>query len=110
MHGRKDVKLVDNRKKALADLAAAIKPKQEEKKDTAAGSQQDLISAALKEPNAKKRRKMLEDFAARRADVADFLAKNEDLINAEAEAALIGAAVGGTYIDSDTEWKSYYYP
>lgn len=90
---------MDSKKKALADIAAAMKPQHDEKQDVAAGSLSDLINAALKEPNAKKRKKMLQDFAARRSDVADFLSANEELINAEAEAALIGAAVGGTFTE-----------
>lgn len=55
----------------------------------------DFISALSSESDRKKRKKMMKDFAARHADTADFLSKNEALINAEAEAALIGAAVGG---------------
>jgi len=78
---------------------------QNDKTDTAAGSLQDIISAALSEPNDKKRRKLLRDFAARRADVAAFIADNEDLINSEAEAALIGAAVGGTFTERKISYK-----
>jgi len=90
-----DAGVKNNRKKALSDIAAAMSEAgQNDKTDTAAGSLQDIISAALSEPNDKKRRKLLRDFAARRADVAAFIADNEDLINSEAEAALIGAAVG----------------
>lgn len=48
---------------------------------------------------------MMKDFAARRKDVAKFLADNADLINAEAEAALIGAAVGGTHIEKEVSCK-----
>lgn len=96
----------NNRKKALSDIAAAMSEAgQNDKTDTAAGSLQDIISAALSEPNDKKRRKLLRDFAARRADVAAFLADNEDLINSEAEAALIGAAVGGTFTEKKISYK-----
>lgn len=96
---------MDSRKKALADLRSAIKPQREDNEDIAAGSLQDLISAALREPNEKSRRKMLRDFAARRSDVAEFLSQNEDLINSEAEAALIGAAVGGTFTEKKISYK-----
>ncbi len=96
----------NNRKKALSDIAAAMSEAgQNDKTDTAAGSLQDIISAALSEPNDKKRRKLLRDFAARRADVAAFIADNEDLINSEAEAALIGAAVGGTFTERKISYK-----
>lgn len=95
-----DAGVKNNRKNALSDIAAAMSEAgQNDKTDTAAGSLQDIISAALSEPNDKKRRKLLRDFAARRADVAAFIADNEDLINSEAEAALIGAAVGGTAVE-----------
>ena len=96
---------MDSRKKALADLRSAIKPQREDNEDIAAGSLQDLINAALREPNEKRRRKMLRDFAARRSDVAEFLSQNEDLINSEAEAALIGAAVGGTFTEKKISYK-----
>ncbi len=96
----------NNRKKALSDIAAAMSEAgQNDKTDTAAGSLQDIISAALSEPNDKNRRKLLRDFAARRADVAAFIADNEDLINSEAEAALIGAAVGGTFTERKISYK-----
>lgn len=96
----------NNRKKALSDIAAAMSEAgQNDKTDTAAGSLQDIISAALSEPNDKKRRKLLRDFAARRADVAAFIADNEDLINSEAEAALIGAAVGVTFTERKISYK-----
>lgn len=45
----------NNRKKALSDIAAAMSEAgQNDKTDTAAGSLQDIISAALSEPNDKK--------------------------------------------------------
>lgn len=101
-----DAGVKNNRKKALSDIAAAMSEAgQNDKTDTAAGSLQDIISAALSEPNDKKRRKLLRDFAARRADVAAFIADNEDLINSEAEAALIGAAVGGTFTERKISYK-----
>lgn len=101
-----DAGVKNNRKKALSDIAAAMSEAgQNDKTDTAAGSLQDIISAALSEPNDKNRRKLLRDFAARRADVAAFIADNEDLINSEAEAALIGAAVGGTFTERKISYK-----
>lgn len=94
------------KKQALTDIADAMSVAgQHDKKDTAAGSLQDVISAALSEPNEKRRRKLLRDFAARRADVAAFLAENEELVNSEAEAALIGAAVGGTAVEKKISYK-----
>lgn len=76
--------------KALAEaLSAACK--QETKLDTTA----DFISALHSEPDKKKRKKLIKDFTARHADAAAFFSENEALINAEAEAALISAAVSG---------------
>lgn len=96
----------NNRKQALSEIAAAMADTgHKDKSDVAAGSLQDLIAAALAEPNEKRRRKMLNDFAARRSDVADFLSQNENLINSEAEAALIGAAVGGTFTEKKVSYK-----
>lgn len=96
----------NNRKQALSEIAAAMSAAgKNDKTDIAAGSLQDLINAALSEPNEKRRRKMLNDFAARRSDVADFLSQNENLINSEAEAALIGAAVGGTFTEKKVSYK-----
>ena len=44
----------NSRKKALSDIAAAMSEAgQNDKTDTAAGSLQDIISAALSEPNDK---------------------------------------------------------
>lgn len=96
----------NSRKKALSDIAAAMSETgQNDKTDTSAGSLQDIIAAALSEPNEKRRRKMLRDFADRRKDVAEFLSENEALINSEAEAALIGAAVGGTAVEKKISYK-----
>lgn len=96
----------NSRKKALSDIAAAMSETgQNDKTDTSAGSLQDIIAAALSEPNEKRRRKLLKDFADRRKDVAAFLADNEDLINSEAEAALIAAAVGGTAVEKKISYK-----
>lgn len=95
------------RKQALSDIAAAMAEteRNDDNTDLSAGSLQDIISAALSEPNEKRRKKMLRDFAARRSDVAAFLSENEQLINAEAEAALIGAAVGGTATEKKISYK-----
>lgn len=96
---------MDKRKKALADLAAAMSPAKEEKRDIAALSAGDLIAAINAEPNGRKRRKMLELYIARRKETADFLSENESLINAEAEAALVSAAVGGTFEEKRVSYK-----
>lgn len=55
----------------------------------------DFVSALLAEPDKKRRKAMMKEFSSRRNDVAKFLKDNEELINAEAEMALIKSAVGG---------------
>ncbi len=65
----------------------------------------DFVRQLLAEPDKKKRKQMMKDFSARRADVAKFLAENEELINSEAEMALVNAAVGTTVVDEDVSYK-----
>lgn len=75
---------------AINSLAAAL-----EKHEKAVENVSDIIKALENEPDRKKRRKMMKEFAARYRETADFLSENEAAINARAEAALIGAAVSG---------------
>jgi len=86
-------------KESLKALAEAIDFKNNNKKIgglTAA----DFITALLAEPDKKVRKKMIKDFSERRTDIIKFISENEDLINAEAEAALIGAAVGNKNVNA----------
>lgn len=75
---------------AVNSLAAALK-----KSEKSGENVSDIITALENEPDRKKRRKMMKEFAARYRETADFLSENEAAINARAEAALIGAAVSG---------------
>ncbi len=88
-------------------LAEAIKSAENPQNDNEIGSSTaaDLINAILAEPDKKKRTQMMKDYAARRKDVAKFIADYSDLINAEAEAALIGAAVGGTHTEKEVSFR-----
>lgn len=65
----------------------------------------DLINALLSEPDKKVRQKMIKEFSERHEDIAKFLADNADLINAEAEAALMVAAVGGTHTEKEVSFR-----
>lgn len=65
----------------------------------------DLYRQLIAEPNPKNRKKLIKDFTARHSDAADFLAESEDLVNAEAEAALIKSAVGGVYEEREVTFK-----
>lgn len=92
-------------KDSLLALADAINPKQEE---TSGGTEtvSDFVKLLLNEPDKKKRKAMMKDFSARRSDAANFIKENEDLINAEAEMALITAAVGGTVTEKEVTYKN----
>lgn len=92
-------------KDSLLALADAINPKQEE---TSGGTEtvSDFVKLLLAEPDKKKRKAMMKDFSARRSDAANFIKENEDLINAEAEMALITAAVGGTVTEKEVTYKN----
>lgn len=94
-------------KNSIKALAEAMKSAENPKNENEIGGQTaaDYINAILAEPDKKKRTAMMKDYAARRKDVAKFIADYSDLINAEAEAALIGAAVGGTRVESEVSCK-----
>lgn len=96
---------MDGKSKAIKDISEAMKPDKENDGDIAAGSVQELIQAIYAEPDRKKRKKLIRDFTARHSDAADFIYQNEKLINAEAEAALIGAAVGGMTTETKISYK-----
>lgn len=92
-------------KDSLLALADAITPRQEE---TSGGTEtvSDFVKLLLNEPDKKKRKAMMKDFSARRSDAANFIKENEDLINAEAEMALITAAVGGAVTEKEVTYKN----
>ena len=88
-------------------LAEAMKSAENPQDENEIGSQTaaDLINALLSEPDKKVRQKMIKEFSERHEDVAKFLADNADLINAEAEAALMVAAVGGTHTEKEVSFR-----
>ncbi|MGN0696096.1 MAG: hypothetical protein ACI4J5_04930 [Oscillospiraceae bacterium] len=96
---------MDAASKALRDIFEALESAKKEDADVSADTLNDLLTAIISEPNRKKRQKIIKDFTARHKDAADFLAQNEELINAEAEAALIRAAVGGTHTEREISYK-----
>ncbi len=69
--------------KAIRDISEALEQKNENFAEISADTISDLVSAIIAEPNRKKRKQLIKDFTARHKDAADFLAQNEDLINAE---------------------------
>lgn len=87
--------------KALSDALSS----QEASTDTSGQTAADFVKLLLAEPDKKKRKKMVKDFSERRSDLAKFLKENEDLINAEAEMALISAAVGGTITEKEVSYR-----
>ncbi len=94
-------------KNSINALAEAIKSAENPSNDNEIGgfTAADLINALLSEPDKKVRSKMIKEFSERHEDVAKFLADHADLINAEVEAALIGAAVGGTHTEKEVSYK-----
>lgn len=92
-------------KESINALAAAIRSAENTDTEVEGQTAADLISALLAEPDKKKRTAMMRDFAARRKDAAKFISEYGDLINAEAEAALIGAAVGSTHTEKEVSYK-----
>lgn len=96
---------MDAASKALRDIFEAIESAKKEDSDVSTDTLNDLLTAIISEPNRKKRKQLIKDFTARHKDAADFLAQNEELINAEAEAALIRAAVGGTHTEREISYK-----
>ncbi|MGN0553510.1 MAG: hypothetical protein ACI4I1_09005 [Oscillospiraceae bacterium] len=91
-------------KKSLMELSAALNP-QEDSTEASGQTAADFINQLLAEPDRKKRKAMMKDFSARRSDLAKFLKDNEELINAEAEMALVAAAVGTTITEKEISYK-----
>lgn len=91
-------------KESLKALSNALNP-QEASTDTGGQTAADFVKLLLAEPDKKKRKKMIKDFSERRSDLAKFLKDNEDLINAEAEMALVTAAVGTTVVEKKVSYK-----
>ena len=91
-------------KESMKALSDALNP-QEASTDTSGQTAADFVKLLLSEPDKKKRKAMMKNFSERRSDLAKFLKENEGLINAEAEMALISAAVGGTVTEKEVSYK-----
>lgn len=91
-------------KESLAALASAL-DQHKDNEDTSGQTVADFVNELLAEPDRKKRKAMMKDFSARRADIAKFIRDNEELINAEAEMALVAAAVGTTVTEKEISYK-----
>ena len=91
-------------KESLAALSEALNP-QDVTADTGGQTAADFVKLLLAEPDRKKRKAMMKDFFFFFSDLAKFLKDNEDLINAEAEMALVTAAVGTTIVEKKVSYK-----
>lgn len=91
-------------KESLAALSEALNP-QESSTDNGNQTAADFVKILLAEPDKKKRKALMKNFSERRSDLAKFLKDNEDLINAEAEMALVTAAVGTTVTEKEISYK-----
>lgn len=92
-------------KSSIKALAEAMQSAENTDEEIGGQTAADLINSLLVEPDRKKRNAMIKDFAARHKDAAKFITEYADLINAEAEAALISAAVGGTHTEKEVSYK-----
>lgn len=92
-------------KDSILALARAINPSGDIEDTNGAETVADFVERLLAEPDKKKRKQMMKDFSSRRSDVAKFLKENEELINAEAEMALVAAAVGTTVTEKEVSYK-----
>ena len=93
-------------KASINALAAALKSAVEtaaENTDTVTAA--DFINALIREPDSEKRKTMMKDYAERHKDAEKFLRDNAELINAEAEMALISAAVGAADTEREITYK-----
>ena len=91
-------------KESLKALSDALNP-QKASTDTNGQTAADFVKLLLSESDKKKRKAMMKNFSERHADLAKFLKENEDLINAEAEMALVTAAVGTTITEKEISYK-----
>lgn len=80
------------RKDSLKALAGAVKGGS---RDDTAESFEELTKRFFAASDKAERERLLADFAAKRSELADFIENNPDLINAEAERALLEAALKG---------------
>lgn len=92
-------------KESINALAGALNPKSESEPSGGTETVADFVQKLLAEPDKKIRKQMMKDFSSRRSDVARFIKENEDLINAEAEMALIASAVGTTVIEKEISYS-----
>ena len=99
------IKMTPVEKSSIKALAEAMQSAENTDEEIGGQTAADLINSLLAEPDRKKRNSMIKDFAARHKDAARFIAEHADLINAEAEAALISAAVGGTHTEKEVSYK-----
>ena len=92
-------------KSSIKALAEAMQSAENTEEEIGGQTAADLINSLLAEPDRKKRNAMIKDFTMRHKDAAKFITEHADLINAEAEAALISAAVGGTHTEKEVSYK-----
>lgn len=80
------------RKESLKALAGAVGGRDP---DGAAESFDGLMKRFFASSDKTERERLLADFAAKRSELAEFIESNPDIINAEAERALLEAALKG---------------
>lgn len=91
-------------KESMKELSDALKLKKSDTADKESDTIADFMKKLMQEPDKKVRKQMVKDFSASRSDAVKFLKDNEELINSEAEIALINAAVGSTIVEKEISY------
>ncbi len=92
-------------KNSIKALVEAIKSAENTDNEIGGQTAADFINALSAEPDEKKRRKMAKEFYKQRKNMATVLKNFEDVFTAEAEMALIKAAIGGTHTEKEVSYK-----
>lgn len=90
------------KKKSIAILSAAIDDAEAAKSPSVALSVGELAQEYLSEPDERRRRRLIKKFVADSGNLNEFIAAHPELINSEVERALLEAAVGGEYVETET--------
>ena len=92
--------------RSLQDNPAAYESAKADPKKQDQSSLRGLFESYLNTTSKSKREKMLREFSARRLELAGYIKDHPELIAAEAQRALIAAALGGDVDETETEIDS----
>ena len=92
--------------RSLQDNLAAYESAKADPKKQDQSSLRGLFESYLNTTSKSKREKMLREFSARRLELAGYIKDHPELIAAEAQRALIAAALGSEIEETETEVDS----